>query len=107
MMHTALLQQVIPTLVTSVALQYPIAYIKSISFHLHNKVIAACFWHEQSTPHSTAHIIADRDKHSGCVVFSSTEHIRECEVEINGTDERGQDFVISIPYKRIMSRRVA
>lgn len=107
MIHSELLRQIIPSLVTSVALHYPIAYIKSISFNLHNTVIAACFWHDQDTTNPAEHLIAHRDNHNGCVVFASTEHIRESEVEINGTDERGQEFVISIPYKRIITRQVA
>lgn len=107
MIHTELLRQIIPSLVTSVALHYPIAYIKSISFNLQNTVIAACFWHEPDVNHPRTLLIKNRNNHFGCMVFTSTVQIDDTEVEINGTDERGHQFVISIPYKRIMNRRVA
>ncbi len=106
MAHPEFMRQIIPALVTSVALHYPIAYIRSISFMVHNKVVAACFWHDQQQV-ERSQVIRDRDQHGGCFVYASTEHIRESEVEINGTDDQGQEFIISVPYRRILPNRAA
>lgn len=107
MLQPEILRQVLPALVTSVALQYPIAYIQSISFHIRNKMIAACVW--QDTPHNQQESfpVHAQDTKSGCYIFMHGENIRESEVEINGMDEQGNTFIISMPYTRILPQRAA
>lgn len=107
MLHPELLKQVLPGLVTSVALQYPIAYIRSISFHLHNKIVAACFWQSNGTDITPRLSTTTRDSDNGCYIYHYGENLRDSEVEISGTDESGKEFVISLPYARITSGRAA
>ncbi len=107
MLHPEIMKQIVPGLVTSVALQYPVAYIRRIAFFVRNKMVAACFWSEEQQDAHTAFMIDERDAHSSCYIYQHGENLRESEVEISGMDEQGNAFIISVPYQRIIPARAA
>ena len=106
MLHPDILRQILPGLVTSVAIQFPVAYIRSISFHVHEKLVAACFWQQEESRTATFSI-GERNMRSGCYIYHYGENIRESEVEITGMDESGKEFLISLPYQHIMPTQAA
>ncbi|HMX03181.1 MAG TPA: hypothetical protein PK511_00555 [Chitinophagales bacterium] len=101
MLHPEILRQILPGLVTSVAIRFPVAYIRSITFHVHEKMVAACFW-QQEEQRAAPFTIGENNMRSGCYIYNYDENIRESEVEITGMDESGKAFLISMPYNRIV-----
>ncbi|MBK9454825.1 MAG: hypothetical protein IPO24_04200 [Bacteroidetes bacterium] len=95
-------------IVTRVAINYPIAYINSVSFIVKNKMVAACFWNEKKNSSALPSSFAlGSDSKSGCFIFHATDEIHNSEIEITGTDERGNDFIVSLPYHHLINYRLA
>lgn len=102
------LKKILPGIVTRVAINYPIAYINSVSFIVKNKMVAACFWNEKKNSSALPSSFAlGSDSKSGCFIFHATDEIHNSEIEITGTDERGNDFIVSLPYHHLINYRLA
>ncbi|MEZ5013738.1 MAG: hypothetical protein R2794_05555 [Chitinophagales bacterium] len=102
------LKYILPSVVTRIAIQYPIAYIDSVSFLVKNTLVAACFWSKkQNDQKEEVYFGIDDNEHSGCYIYASTADIQQAFVEITGKDESGQDFLVSVPYQLILQRSAA
>lgn len=102
------LKKILPGIVTRVAINYPIAYINSITFIVKNKMVAACFWNEnKQAENNNKSFTIDQAQKTGCFIFHSTENIQDGEIEIIGTDEKGKDFMVSLPYQHLIRYRLA
>ncbi len=105
------LKAILPGIVTRVAINYPIAYINSVSFIVKNTIVAACFWSEKHEEAAKRLALAfHQDNNSSCFIFQTgTEaaDIQHGEIEITGTDEKGKDFIVSLPYQHLIRYRMA
>lgn len=108
MMNLENLKKLLPGIVTRVAINYPIAYINSISFIVKNKMVAACFWNEKKHDELKQFaLLSDIDHTSGCFIFNAIDDVRGGDIEITGTDETGNDFLVSLPYHHLIQYRIA
>jgi len=106
MLSSESLKRILPEIVTRIAIDYPIAYINSISFHVKNKMVAACFWNENPKTRMPEHFTFDEHSHNGCYIFYSSADIVSSDVEITGTDESGQDFLVSLPFQHLIRYQI-
>lgn len=107
MLNPEILRNILPGIVTSVAVNYPIAYINSITFQVKNKMVAACFWNHKKEMKKPEQFFTIDNHRSGCYIFHSNEDILNSEVEILGTDASGRDFIVSLPYEHIVRYKIA
>lgn len=101
------LKKILPEIVTRIAINYPVAYINSISFYVKHKMVAACFWNEKNSAHETSCFEIMKNEQTGCFIYVANTEIQQAEVEITGTDEHGRDFLVSLPYQHLIRYSLA
>ena len=101
------LKNILPEIVTKIAINYPIAFINSVSFNLNEKVVAACFWNENPNINKPENFTFDYHSNAGCYIFYSSADIVNSNIEISGTDESGKDILVSLPYQHLIRYQLA
>lgn len=96
------IKNLIPGIITRIAITYPFFYIDSISFLVKHKLIAACFWNPQNTEPDSDHFIqVGSGIFPGCYIYQDMDELKISEVEITGRDEQGRNLLVSLPLMHI------
>ncbi|MBK8343309.1 MAG: hypothetical protein IPL12_08390 [Bacteroidetes bacterium] len=106
------LKAILPGIVTRVAINYPIAYINSVSFIVKNTIVAACFWSEKYEEVAKRLALAfHQDNNSGCLFFKrepKPQIFSMAKFEITGAPMKKEKiFVVSLPYQHLIRYRMA
>ncbi|MFI5170948.1 MAG: hypothetical protein ACHQFW_01080 [Chitinophagales bacterium] len=107
MMNPEFLKKILPGIITQVAINYPVAYINSISFNVKNKIVAACFWNDKNGVAGQKNYFKIDPDGPGCFIFHSNEDIKTGEIEITCTDQSGSSFLVTLPYDLTMNYKIA
>lgn len=102
MSGTQQIKNLIPGIITRIAISYPFVYIDSISFTLRSKLIAACFWNHKKTEEGSALFMEmGSDIFPGCYIYQDADDIKTSDVEITGRDEQGRNMLVALPLRHI------
>ncbi|MBC8045316.1 MAG: hypothetical protein H7Y00_00825 [Fimbriimonadaceae bacterium] len=92
---------IIANVVTEVALNFPVAYINTVSFFKQGNVVATCDWREQKEN-------AIRINQIQPAFYTRYDHGNDfSEVEITGIDTQGNLFKLFSPLNMIKSNKAA